>query len=38
MSYEYDQYLQQHNSSRLAVEGILALIKIKLEENNNDSD
>lgn len=31
-------YIRLHNSSRLAVEGILALIKNKLEENNNDSN
>ena len=35
---ERKDYIQLHNSSRLAVEGILALIKIKLEENNNDSN
>lgn len=35
---ERKDYIRLHNSSRLAVEGILALIKIKLEENNNDSN
>jgi len=33
---EHKDYIQLHSSSRLAVEGILALMKIKLEEKIND--
>jgi len=33
---EHKDYIQLHSSSRLAVEGILSLIKLKLEEQNDD--